>query len=102
MSERERRPEGFHLSGQERRTLVEQIGRDGHLLLDAVYRAEDIADLRQLPAIEALRQIWVQHFFIGRHVVQWREANNHPPGKLMIYSPYDTEARLAAKRVVRA
>ena len=95
----ERRPEGFRLSELERRTLVEQIGRDGHhLLLDAVYRADDLPYLRQLPAIDALRQIWVQQFFISQQVVHWREANNHPPGKLMLYSPYDTEARLAAKR----
>ena len=93
-----RRPDGFRLSEQERRRLVEQIGQDGHCLLDAVYHAEALPYLCQQPAIEALRQIWVQQFFFSQGVVQWRESNNHPPGKLMIYSPYDMDARLAKKR----
>lgn len=93
-----RRPEGFRLAETQRREVAEQIGADGYTLLDAVYAASALAHLRELPALEPLRRIWVQQFYPEGSVVRWRESNNHPPGKLMIYSPYDTDARLSRKR----
>ena len=93
-----RRPEGFRLSEQKRRALVEQIGVDGHKLLDAVYTAPATLELSSLQAVEALRQIWVQQFYLAEGKLSWREGKNQPPSKQMIYSPYDMEARLAAKR----
>jgi len=89
-----RRPEGFRLSEQQRRELSEQIGADGYALLDAIYATTAPAALRDLPAVEPLRRIWVQQFCPEQGAARWRESPNHPPGKLMIYSPYDTEARL--------
>jgi transposase len=93
-----RRPEGFRLTEQQRRQLAEQIGTDGYALLDAIYAASAPAYLQELPAVEPLRRIWVQQFYAEEGAVRWRESNNHPPGKLMIYSPYDTDARLSKKR----
>lgn len=93
-----RRPEGFRLSEQQRQELAEQIGADGYLLLDAIYGASASASFRELPAVEPLRRIWVQQFCPEGGAARWRESKNHPPGKLMIYSPYDTDARLSRKR----
>lgn len=93
-----RRPEGFRLTEQQRRELAEQIGADGYTLLDAVYAASSPNYSREAPALEPLRRIWVQQFYPEEGVVRWRESNSHPPGKLMIYSPYDTGARPSRKR----
>jgi transposase len=93
----ERRPEGFRLTDKERLALLEQIGADGHELLDAIYRI-DTFGLRHLPAVEILRRIWVQQFYLEHGSVRFRQGKNHPTAREMIYSPYDPEARLGAKR----
>ncbi len=84
-------------SRTERYTLAETIGRDGHHLLKAVY-SEAPDWLRHLPAVDTLRQVWVQQFQTVEGVVRWREAGNLPPASQMIYSPYDVEARYGKKR----
>src|ERR671912_2843082 len=45
-----------------RRAHAEQIGRDGHQLLAAITAPVAPAWLREIPAIELLRQVWVQNF----------------------------------------
>jgi transposase len=47
----------------ERQAYAEQIGVDGHALLDAIYAQETEAWLRQIPAVEIMRQVWVQQFY---------------------------------------
>jgi hypothetical protein len=44
-----------------RETLALQIGAAGYQLLDAVWAAESALYCRALPALEALRQIWMQN-----------------------------------------
>jgi transposase len=81
----------------ERYAFAEQIGGDGHRLLRAVFdQAPDW--MRHIPAIETLRQVWVQQFHWIEGVLRWREAGNLPPASHMIYSPYDVEARYGKKR----
>jgi transposase len=46
-----------------REALARQIGMDGYELLDWVVTAESPPGLRDLPALEALRQIWVQQYY---------------------------------------
>src|SRR5713101_2812659 len=46
-----------------RQALAEQIGRDGFQLLAAIYTPDAPAALRALPAVEALRQVWLQQFY---------------------------------------
>lgn len=60
--------------------------------------------LRDLPAVQALRQVWIQQYYRetgedGEKVVR-REASEHglPPGRLVIVSPYDLDARYSEKR----
>src|ERR671914_440965 len=43
-----------------REALARQVGADGYQLLEWVQTADTSSDLRDLPALEALRQIWLQ------------------------------------------
>ena len=50
-------------SKEERQAEAEKIGVDGHELLDAVYSQDSPSWLREVPAVETLRKVWVQNFF---------------------------------------
>lgn len=54
--------------------------------------------MRQLKAVETLRCVWIQQYGWCKGKVYWREADNLPPHKQLITSPYDTEARNRTKR----
>jgi hypothetical protein len=63
--ERYARRAGDHevpLGEAKRRAHAEQIGRDGHQLLAAIMAPGAPIWLRQIPAVELLRQAWVQNF----------------------------------------
>ncbi|WP_129629117.1 IS1182 family transposase [Candidatus Oscillochloris fontis] len=81
----------------DRQILETTIGQDGYALLDAVAAADTPPDLRQNPAVQLLRQIWLQQYY-GPHDVRWRSEDDLPPHAQMIRSPYETEARFATKR----
>lgn len=95
-----RRFEEYRLpSGKpERYALAETIGADGFQLLQWVYAPPTPAWVRQIPAVEVLRQVWVQQFYAPEDTVRWRVADDLPPSSLMICSPYDAEARYGKKR----
>jgi transposase len=87
-----------------RTKLAEQYGRDGYHLLEAVRAAGAPGWLRELPAVRALRVIWVQQYYRvtgerGEKVIR-REAREHgvPPGRLKLVSPCDLDARYSEKR----
>ena len=99
------RADEIRLPGSEtrRKALAVQYGRDGYLLLEAVRAPGAPPWLRELPAVEVLRVIWVQQYYRcsgehGEKVVR-REASEHglPPGRLRIVSPYDLDARYSEK-----
>lgn len=52
---------------------------------------------RQLPAIDTLRRIWIQQFYLADGSVHWRETEGIPPSSLFISSPYDLDAHYARK-----
>jgi transposase len=89
-------------SQAKRRQLATQIGADGRRLLRAVADANAPAWLRQIPAVGILRQVWIQQYTRDQHSgeVIWRDADTHglPPGRAMLASPYDTDARYGEKR----
>ena len=85
-------------SKQERDRLIEVIGQDGYTLLTAVYTAELLPWLRTIPAVETLRQVWFQQYWVDDDQVRRRQPDNMPPGGQWIRSPYDTEARYGRKR----
>jgi transposase len=85
----------FPKAQTERLELAETIGADGHRLLTAVYEPTAPAWLAELPAVETLRRVWVQQFFVEEGRGLWRSNENIPPPALLIASPYDLDARIA-------
>jgi len=83
-----------------RYALAEQIGTDGLQLLQHVYASDAPSGLRDLPAVQVLRQVWMQQFYAvaPEHSLRWRTAEDLPPAALLISSPYDPEARYGKKR----
>ena len=83
-----------------RDTLATQIGLDGRQLLWAIYDPATPAWLREVPAIQTLRQLWLQQFYASPddQPVRWRHADDLPPAPLLISSPYDPDARYGKKR----
>ena len=80
-----------------RQAYAETIGRDGMLLLSAIY--DDGPDwLRQIPSVEILRQTWVHQYFVDAEKVRLRSAKDLPPAGQRYDSPYDPEARYGNKR----
>lgn len=86
-------------SKSEQAVLSLRIGQDGHRLLAAIYAADAPPFVNQLPAVETLRQVWVQRYTLdSHHRVQQRLAADSPAHGQMIQSPYDIEARNQTKR----
>ena len=83
-----------------RRALALQIGADGARLLQAAWSPAAPAWLRDIPAVETLRRIWVQHDHApdDAGAPRWRADGELPPCAVRITSPHDPEARCATKR----
>ena len=104
------RIDNLHLpaSKTRRAELMIAYGRDGYHLLDQVYGPTAPQWLREIPAVDVLRRIWIQQFYrdvdtaTGRAEVRRREASPDgdglPPGHLRMISPYDLDARYSIKR----
>jgi transposase len=50
-----------------RQHLAEIFGQDGHALLAAIWSDASPKWLCQLPAVEVLRQVWLQQFYLDEH-----------------------------------
>src|SRR6266571_2491924 len=85
----------------DRQAAAELIGRDGSNLLVDIYEASAPAFLREIPAVQILRRIWIQNYVWVEGQLHWRSNDNLPPGKDFINSPYDQEARYGKKRETR-
>jgi hypothetical protein len=48
---------------KEREALGRTIGQDGFALLDAIYHPATSEGIKQVPAVEMLRQVWLQQFY---------------------------------------
>ena len=96
----EHRIEDYRLPNgkQAREAYAVLIGKDGARLLDAAFAQTAPTWLREVPAIETLRRVWVQHFYWEAGELFWRELSNAPPAGSSINSPYDPEALYAQKR----
>jgi transposase len=112
-----RRADEHHIPQAEaaRRAYAEQVGRDGHRLLAAIAEPDAPAWLREVPAVERLRRVWVQTFYAASAAppagkgggspggdelpVRWRtSADGFPTSLLMVASPYDPDVHYARKR----
>ena len=78
--------------------LGETIGRDGLQLLAAVEAATDLPQLRELRAIQILRQVWAEQYTDPPEPIRFREKKDIGSAADLIVSPYDTEARFSTKR----
>src|SRR5450631_4825990 len=87
--------------------LAITYARDGYALLEAVHDKTAPTWLRELPAVDVLRQVLLQNYTRtitadGREVIKRRqkepEGDGLPPGHTRIASPYDTAARWGVKR----
>jgi transposase len=87
-------------SKKERTALIETIGVDGYQLLAAVYSSSAPCWLCEVPAVQVLRQVWVQQYYQQGERVKWREGDNLAPSAVLIESPYDPEAHYSNKRSV--
>jgi transposase len=102
------RIDNLHLPESEtrRRGLMVRYGADGYFLLEQAAAPAAPAWLRELPAVQALRRIWIQQFYReatgSRQEVRRREklpdGDGLPPGRTQLISPYDLDARYSVKR----
>ncbi len=83
-----------------RQTWAERVGRDGIFLLERVYSADQLSWLSDLPAIEMLRQVWLQNYYQEMGRVCLRAKKDQPSTARRIASPYDPEARYCTKREI--
>lgn len=79
---------------------AEQVGADGHQLLAWLWAPETPTWMRQVPAVETLRQIWVQQFCLVKDRCRWRnnDKDGLPPAAKRLCTPLESEARYAEKR----
>src|SRR3712207_6589932 len=91
-------------SAAERETYACTVGEDGFMLLDLLERPEAAKELRQLPKIELLRQVWARHFLRepaepsgGGGAVRLRGKDDPPPSAPAIETPYDPQARFRTR-----
>jgi transposase len=82
---------------EERQELAATIGADGMALLTAADASDAPQWLREVPAVEILRRVWVQNYHQDEEGVHWRDDDDIPPSSLFISSPYDPDAHLGKK-----
>ena len=83
---------------EERLTLAKIIGQDGYYLLRQIYGDDAPPHIRTIPAIDVLRQVWLQNYYLEEETIEWREQKKMPPSAVLITSPYDVEVRYSQKR----
>jgi transposase len=84
-----------------RDALALSIGGDGYALLIALYAASAPLWLREVPAVDTLRRVWIQQYHLVEDAVHWRAAEEIPPATTFISSPYDLDAHYAKKRTTQ-
>ncbi len=96
----EKRFSDFRLPKDEKKRteLAETIGADGRRLFEQVCVESRLPWLRELDAIETLRQVWMHHYHASEQGTPWRADGELPPCAVLITSPYDVEARYSRKK----
>jgi transposase len=86
------------LGEEARHAFAEMVGADGASLLNAIYEPTAPGFLQEMPAVEILRQVWVQNYMWIEGKIRWRSAEDIPPAARYIGSPSDPEAHSSKKR----
>jgi transposase len=83
-----------------RYALAEAWGADGRALLHRLWDPATDPALRELPAVQILRLVWLQQFYAASSEapMRWRVAEDLPPAPQLICTPYDVDARFSKKR----
>jgi transposase len=90
----------FPKAETERSELGATIGRDGVQLLHLIESA-DLPWLRDLPALETLRQVWAEQYTdLSVGTICFREKKDLDIAGNLIASPSDPEARFSTKRAM--
>lgn len=85
----------------EREALVATIGADGRHLLAVIYSPAAPGWLREIPAVQILRRMWLQHYYApdpSTGLMRLRAQQDMPPSPHSLESPYDPDARFHTKR----
>jgi len=90
--------ERLHSGEEARQAWVESVGQEGMFLLHALFDPEAPTWLREIPAVDVLRRVWVQNYQQSEGKLSWRSLDNIPPAALYISSPYDLDAHYSKKR----
>ncbi len=69
-------------------------------LLKVLWSTTSVAYLRQIPAVEILRQTWIHQYDVENDTLRLRAAADLPPTGTRMDSPYDKDARYGNKRSV--
>jgi transposase len=77
----------------DRQQLATTMGADGFALLQAAYAPDAPPEVRWAPALEVLRQLWVQQYYGATSPPRWRHEPAVPPAAPRIHAPYDVDAR---------
>jgi transposase len=77
----------FPTADADRQQLATAIGADGFVLLQAAYAPDAPPEVRWLPAVEVLRQIWLQQYYGASNPPCWRHEPDVPPAAQLIHSP---------------
>lgn len=95
-----RRLENYHSpqTAAARETLAATIGADGRQLLQAVEAATELPWLREVAAVQTLRQVWAEQYTDPPGPLRWRAVQERLQAAALIASPYDIEARSCTKR----
>ncbi|MDP9847794.1 IS1182 family transposase [Streptosporangium lutulentum] len=96
----EARVEDYRLpkSKAERIHFGHEIGADGNGVLCAVYSQAAPGWLRDIPAVQTLRHVWIQQYVTIDNQLRWLTSDEQPPGTIRQISPYDGDARSGTKR----
>jgi len=82
----------------EREALVNLIGQDGQYLLECIDKEGVLRWLKEIPAVQILKQVWEQQYKIEAGQIRHRELKEMPPVREWIRSPFDPDARYGKKR----
>ena len=80
-----------------RQEYAEMVGRDGLYLLTLIFTPEAPPQVRQLPAVDLLRRIWIQQYVIEDDQLRLRAPTEMPRASEQLESPYEPEVRYASK-----
>jgi transposase len=82
---------------EERQALSVTVGDDGQWLLERLEQ-DDAGDLRDIDAVETLRDVWSRHYYKDADGHMRWTADGERGGSQVIETPYDVEACWATKR----